>query len=107
MRTTVVYDEQLGRSVSKEPASQASAKKAKPRKALSAYDAALVKAKIERRLIEVVLAIDVPMPDGRDLQADVTHTAEVRHVDTYAVSFKIAGKTCWINKAFIVGAWIE
>jgi hypothetical protein len=82
--------------------------KSRPR---SAYDAALIQAKIDGSCVDLVLAADFATPLGGLLDADKTIEAKVCHVDTYAVEFEVMGanegKKVWINKGFIAGVWVR
>jgi hypothetical protein len=81
------------------------------------YDMALIKAKRDKTLVDLVLAADFATPSDGLLSADDTIAAMVCHVDTYAVEFELMGggldavkdrgKKVWINKAFIAGVWIR
>lgn len=74
----------------------------------SQWDAELIKAKIERKTIDIVLAVDLPIPNSKILHAvddnDVI-SVKVLHVDTYSVKFDLGNRPVWISKAFIVAVY--
>lgn len=77
----------------------------------SAYDDALIRAKIENRTVDIVLALDLPVPDSDIVHVpeEGTIAAKVCHVDTYAVQFNLStvgnDRKVWISKAFIVAVY--
>ena len=77
------------------------------RRSHSAYDSALIKAKRDKTPVDLVLAADFATPDDGLLSADETITADVCHVDTYSILFKIGTKEVWISKTFIAGIWLR
>lgn len=79
----------------------------RPKGRRSAFDDALIKAKIENRTVEFVLPFDLPLPDGNTLIADEgAIAAKVCHVDTYAVQFDLGGRKVWVSKAFLVAVFV-
>lgn len=70
-----------------------------------AFDQALIRAKREKKMVDIELAFPIHLPEGRTIGEEGTFGAEVCHVDTYAVQFKIAEREVWISKGFIVAVW--
>lgn len=87
-------------------------RKARPKSSLrSAFDDALIRAKIENRTVDIVLAVDLPLPDSDIVHVpeEGTIAAKVCHVDTYSVQFNFSTigreRKVWISKAFIVAVY--